>query len=232
MSSNSLEFNVSLQGRPIRKSYRVLRSYPGTCLILASGLPLPCMALVFVPEVGLACHWISIRQSPVQVQDLPQFVQTTHHTVPTTPLGRFKRQVLHGTCVLLVVVLAYKFLPLPLLPPQVPFYNRCHFFFSFSTTQNTSLLFSSDFCLYTRLFSASVVSLYLVARYFIYCRSVGFGFGFTHTHSLSEPLSQSSLFVAQYLHYTFATTNVPQLLLLSVLGNKLLTLYRASYCMS
>lgn len=213
------------------KVYRVLRSYPGTCLILASGLPLPCMALVFVPEVGLACHWISIRQSPVQVRfrTFPSSCRphtTQYHTI------RFKRQVLHGTCVLLVVVLAYKFLPLPLLPPQVPFYNRCRFFFSFSTTQNTSLLFSSDFCLYTRLFSGSVVSLYLVAHYFIYCRSVGFGFGFTHTHSLSEPLSQSSLFVAQYLHYTFATTNVPQLLLLSVLGNKLLTLYRASYCMS
>lgn len=104
-------------------------------------------------------------------------MQTTqYHTI------RFKRQaqVLHSTCVLLVVVLAYKFLPLPLPPPQVPFYNRCRFFFSFSTTQNTSLLFSSDFCLYTRLFSGSAVSLYLVARYFIYCPSVGFGFTLTH----------------------------------------------------
>jgi len=207
------------------KVYRVPPfSYHGSWNLFNSGLgaPLPCMALVFVPEVGLACHWIPIRQSPG-----PSPVRADH-TVPHHTI-RFERQVLDGTCVLLVVVLAYKFLPLPLPPPQVPFYNRCRFFFSFLTTQNTSLLFFSDFLfVYAPLFWLSCFSVSRRSLFHILsvCRLR------LHTHSLSGLLSQSSLFVAQYLHYTFATTNVPQLLLLSVLGNKLLTLYRASYCMS
>lgn len=63
------------------------------------GAPLPCMALVFVPEVGLACHWIPIRQSPVQsrFRTFPRSCRP-HSTTPLGSRGRHRYFIALAFC--------------------------------------------------------------------------------------------------------------------------------------